>query len=63
MEREKCRKGDPEVDVDHDGECDDDIEFEAIEADEEGHSVDTDCSGKTIIHLCGKNNNCDLRLM
>ena len=49
MEREKCQSGNLELDVDYDGECindDDEIEFEAIEADEEGHSEDPGCSGQ-----------------
>ena len=43
MERERCLNADPELSTDHDGEC---IEFEAVEADEEGHSEDTGCSGQ-----------------
>ena len=48
MEREKCLNADPELSADYDGECSDeeDIEFEAIEADEGGHSGDTGCSGQ-----------------
>ena len=47
MEREKCQNANPELTIDYDGECNnhDDIEFEAIEADEEGHSKDPGCSG------------------
>ena len=42
MERERCLNADPELSIDYDGEC---IEFEAVEADEEGHSEETGCSG------------------
>ena len=52
MEREKCKNANPELTIDYDGECnndDDDIEFEAIEADEEGHSEDPGCSGRLLL--------------
>ena len=47
MEREKCLNADPELSTDYDGECsgEEDIEFEAVEADEEGHSEVASCSG------------------
>ena len=47
MERERCLNADPELSTDYDGECsgEENIEYEAIEADEEGHSGDTGCSG------------------
>ena len=47
MEREKCQSANTELDIDYDGECnnDDDLEFEAIEADEEGHSEKPGCTG------------------
>ena len=59
MEREKCQNGNLELDVDYDGECindDDEIEFEAIEADEEGHSEDPGCSGQIRL-ICKPRNN------
>ena len=47
IEREKCQSANTELDIDYDGECniDDDLEFEAIEADEEGHSEKPGCTG------------------
>ena len=55
LERERCQGGDLTLDVEYEDECDtangeDDIEFEAIEADEYGDSEDSDCSGQRFFY-------------